>query len=104
MTRRLRTAAGAACLVPALVSCAAFSGPSPSDPLCDPADGVNVYVDQGARATCQLRVGQRFVVQMPRSQGSDDALRTVCLTVWHGESFVINFGKLDYCVLHKRTA
>ena len=92
----------AAASLVASAGCAPFIGPSSSDPPCNAADGVNVYVDQGARAGCQLQVGQRFVVKMPRSQGTDDSLRIVCLNVWRGREFIINYGALDYCVFLKR--
>ena len=84
-----------------LAACGPLAAPSPTAPLCP--DESN-YVDQGTAPHCRLQVGQRYIVQMPRSQGSDDALRTICLSVWHGTEFVVNFGALDYCVLPRRLA
>ena len=94
-------------IVLALLAVAGCAGPFvPADgsaPLC-PAGDTNIYVAQGAKAPCRLRVGQRYVIKMPKSQGTDAALRTVCLEIWGGTSFVVNSGPLDYCVMPKRAA
>ena len=69
-----RLAAPTAAALIVLAACGPLPAPSPTAPLCP--DESN-YVDQGTAPHCRLQVGQRYIVQVPRSQGSDDALRTI---------------------------
>lgn len=98
MKKRL---AAIAAVVIVLAGCAGFIQAPASAPLC-PAGDTNVYIDQGSVARCRVRYYQRYVVKMPRTQGSDAALSTVCLQSWGAASVVTNnSGPYVFCVYQK---